>query len=108
MQTSFANELHNGRDLYPTDLPSAVLKTSRWMVSGKVLKTHCAPSLRPKAARIAKEIKTKISQRQRATLNLLSNAVGVPTTVCLHASNSRKPKPSLKPQPQRRVNALPA
>ena len=35
MQTSFANELHNGRDLYPVDLPSAVLKASRWMVSGK-------------------------------------------------------------------------
>ena len=35
MQTSFANELHNGRDLYPTDLASAVLKASRWMVSGK-------------------------------------------------------------------------
>jgi hypothetical protein len=35
MQTSFANELNNGRDLYPTDLPSAVLKASRWMVSGK-------------------------------------------------------------------------
>jgi hypothetical protein len=35
MQTSFANELHNGRDLYPTDLPTAVLKASRWMVSGK-------------------------------------------------------------------------
>ena len=29
MQTSFANELHNGRDLYPTDLPTAVLKASR-------------------------------------------------------------------------------
>ena len=26
MQTSFANELHNGRDLYPTDVPTAVLK----------------------------------------------------------------------------------
>ena len=35
MQTSFANELHNGRDLYPTDLPTAVLKASRWMVSGR-------------------------------------------------------------------------
>jgi hypothetical protein len=35
MQTSSANELHNGRDLYPTDLPSAVPKASRWMVSGK-------------------------------------------------------------------------
>jgi hypothetical protein len=35
MQTSFANELHNGLDLYPTDLSSAVLKASRWMVSGK-------------------------------------------------------------------------
>jgi hypothetical protein len=35
MQTSFANELHNKRDLYPTNLPSAVLKASRWMVRGK-------------------------------------------------------------------------
>ena len=35
MQTSFANELHNGRDIYPTDLPTAVLKASRWMVSGR-------------------------------------------------------------------------
>ena len=35
MQTSFANELHNGRDLYPTDLPTAELKASRWMVSGR-------------------------------------------------------------------------
>jgi hypothetical protein len=35
MQTSFANELHNERDLYPTNLPSAVLKASRWMVRGK-------------------------------------------------------------------------
>jgi hypothetical protein len=33
MQTSFANELHN--ELYPTDPPTAVLKASRWMVSGK-------------------------------------------------------------------------
>jgi hypothetical protein len=35
MQTSFANDLHHGGDLVPTDLPSAVLKASRWMVSGK-------------------------------------------------------------------------
>jgi hypothetical protein len=35
MQTSIANELHNGRDLYPVDLPRAVLKASRWMVCGK-------------------------------------------------------------------------
>jgi hypothetical protein len=35
MQTSFANEVHNGRDLYPTDLPTAVLKASRRMVSGR-------------------------------------------------------------------------
>jgi hypothetical protein len=35
MQTSFGNVLHNGRDLYPTDLPTAVLKASRWIVSGR-------------------------------------------------------------------------
>ena len=32
MQTHFMNELNNGRDIYPTDLTSAVCKANRWLV----------------------------------------------------------------------------
>ena len=31
-QTHFMNELNNGRDIYPTDLTSAVCKANRWVV----------------------------------------------------------------------------
>ena len=51
MQTSFANELHNGRDLYPTDIPIAVLKASRWIVSGR----YTQDSLRGLAATKSKK-----------------------------------------------------
>lgn len=68
MQTSFANELHNGRDLYPTDLPSAVLKASRWMVSGKssqdslraLAATKGGKGVKEKAKPKAKEDKTGV------------------------------------------------
>ena len=32
MQTHFMNELNNGRDIYPTDLVSAVSKANRWLI----------------------------------------------------------------------------
>ena len=32
MQTHFMNELNNGRDIYPTDLTSAVSKANRWLI----------------------------------------------------------------------------
>ena len=32
MQMHFMNELNNGRDIYPTDLTSAVCKANRWLV----------------------------------------------------------------------------
>ena len=32
MQTHFMNELNNGRDIYPTDLASAVSKANRWLI----------------------------------------------------------------------------
>ena len=33
MQTTFANELHFGRDLYPTDLPTAISNASKYQTS---------------------------------------------------------------------------
>ena len=33
MQTNFANELHFGRDLYPTDLPAAISNASKYQTS---------------------------------------------------------------------------
>ena len=32
MRTHFMNELNNGRDIYPTDLASAVSKANRWLI----------------------------------------------------------------------------
>jgi hypothetical protein len=59
MQTSFANELHNGRDLYPTDLPSAVLKASRWMVSGKSSQDSLRALAATKSGKDSKSTKDK-------------------------------------------------
>jgi hypothetical protein len=60
MQTSFANELHNGSDLYPTDLPTAVLKASRWMVSGR----NTQDSLRALAATKSKKGGKGLGERE--------------------------------------------
>jgi hypothetical protein len=59
MQTSFANEVHNGRDLYPTDLPDAVLKASRWMVSGRSSQESLRALAANKGAKDSKESKEK-------------------------------------------------
>lgn len=59
MQTSFANELHNGRDLYPTDLPSAVLKASRWMVSGRTTQDSLRALATTKTSKDSKGSKDK-------------------------------------------------
>ena len=32
--TYFSNEYSNGRDLYPTDLTSAIGKAPKWLISG--------------------------------------------------------------------------
>ena len=36
MQTQFMNELNNGRDIYPTDLVSAVSKANQWLIPSSI------------------------------------------------------------------------
>ena len=43
MQTTFANELHFGRDLYPTDLPTAMSNASKYQTSPARNQDHASP-----------------------------------------------------------------
>ena len=43
MQTTFANELHFGRDLYPTDLPTAISNASKYQTSPARNQDHASP-----------------------------------------------------------------
>ena len=98
MQTAFANELHNGRDLYPTDLASAVLKASRWMVSGKSSQDSLRALAATKSGKDSKGAKVNKGAKDRGKSKTTSEdktvtktSVVEQTTACLHASYSRKP-----------------
>ena len=101
MQTSFANELHNGRDLYPTDLPTAVLKSSRWMVSGRTPQDSFSALAVTKSKKGGKgpgekedkhRAKSKKDDKEKSTTKC--EFCGRSATACLHASSSRKRRPT--------------
>jgi hypothetical protein len=69
MQTSFANELQNGLDLYPTDLPIAVLKASRWMVSGKSPQDPLRALAASKSSKDSKGTKDKDKSKTKEKCN---------------------------------------
>jgi hypothetical protein len=112
MQTSFANELHNGRDLYPTDLPTAVLKASRWMVSERNTQDPLRILAATKSKKGGKGLgeredkeksKSKKDDKEKQPPNV--NSAGGLVTACHHASNSRTHRPAPLPLQRRRLRA---
>jgi hypothetical protein len=94
MQTSFANELHNGRDLYPTDLPTAVLKAFRWMVSGKSTQDSLRALAATKGGKDGKgakdEVKSKAPGEDMAGTKCLKEAARCRSNCNSNCSCSRK------------------
>jgi hypothetical protein len=106
MQTSFANELHNGRDLYPTDLPSAVLKASRWMVSGKRSHDPLRALAATKSGKGKDKDKPKAKGKEKPSTKCDFCGRTNHSVSCLHATNTRKRKLPHSPQQRRKQSAL--